>query len=154
METPPKAETAWGQPGESEPEALTSGDTSCPESRRRYRDRRLNDSQSVVRDLHEVWPPGLSRSALRAVVDSVLWGGLNRPHQLGGSSSISLAFSEPTMLPYSCLPKSAISVGVTFSLRSKFAAIQAYRSASVRCAFAISSWPDLASLAYFSASLR
>jgi hypothetical protein len=57
-------------------------------------------------------------------------------------------------LPYSCLPRSEIIVLVRFSLRSKFSAIQAYRSAIVRCTFEISRCPDLANLAYLSASFR
>ena len=51
-------------------------------------------------------------------------------------------------------PSSVTIVLVTFSLRSKFYAIQAYRSAIVRCVFAISGWPDLASFACFSAFFR
>jgi hypothetical protein len=51
-------------------------------------------------------------------------------------------------------PRSATIVLVTFSLRSKFCAIQAYRSAIVRCVLAISGWPDLASFACFSAFFR
>jgi hypothetical protein len=45
-------------------------------------------------------------------------------------------------------------VRVRFSRRSKFSAIQAYRCAIVRWIFETSNWPDLASLAYFSASFR
>ena len=51
-------------------------------------------------------------------------------------------------------PRSATIVLVTSSLRSKFCAIEAYSSAIVRCVFAISGWPDLASFACFSAFFR
>jgi hypothetical protein len=51
-------------------------------------------------------------------------------------------------------PSSVTIVLVTFSLRAKFCAIQAYRSAIVRCVYAISGWPDLANFACFSAFSR